>query len=54
MTLHRLGGWGDHTVALPDGTWQDLLTGRSWDGGAVRLADLLDQLPVALLASGRQ
>jgi (1->4)-alpha-D-glucan 1-alpha-D-glucosylmutase len=54
VTLHRLGGWGDHTVALPDGTWEDLLTGRSFTGGAVRLADLLDQLPVALLALRRE
>jgi (1->4)-alpha-D-glucan 1-alpha-D-glucosylmutase len=54
LTLHRLGGWGDHTVALPDGTWEDLLTGRSFTGGAVRLADLLDQLPVALLALRRE
>jgi (1->4)-alpha-D-glucan 1-alpha-D-glucosylmutase len=54
VTLHRLGGWGDHTVALPDGSWEDVLTGRSFTGGSVRLAELLDQLPVALLASRRE
>ncbi|HEX5532330.1 MAG TPA: malto-oligosyltrehalose synthase, partial [Actinomycetales bacterium] len=54
VTLHRLGGWGDHTVALPDGAWEDVLTGRSFDGGSVRLAELLDQLPVALLALRRE
>jgi len=36
-------------VVLPDGIWQDRLTSRSVPGGAVRLADLLDVLPVALL-----
>lgn len=47
--VDRLGGWGDHTVALPDGAWHDALTGRTLDGGAQRVADVLDRLPVALL-----
>lgn len=50
LSLERLGGWGAHTVALPDGTWRDLLTDRVLNGGSVRLADLLDTHPVALLA----
>ena len=49
VALERLGGRGEHTVVLPDGIWQDRLTSRSVPGGAVRLADLLDVLPVALL-----
>jgi (1->4)-alpha-D-glucan 1-alpha-D-glucosylmutase len=49
VSLDRYGGWQDHTVTLPDGVWCDVLTGRSLDGGAVRLADLLSPLPVALL-----
>ncbi|GAB2679233.1 malto-oligosyltrehalose synthase [Thalassiella azotivora] len=49
LTLHRLGGWQEHTVALPDGGWEDVLTGRRLDGGTTRLADLLADLPVALL-----
>lgn len=49
LALDRLGGWGDHTVVLPDGVWHDRLTGRDVDGGAVRLAELLDRFPVALL-----
>ncbi len=48
--LADLGGWGEHTVALPDGRWTDVLTGRSFDGGlAARIADVLVDLPVALL-----
>ncbi|GAB4067386.1 malto-oligosyltrehalose synthase [Angustibacter speluncae] len=48
--LDDLGGWGEHTVALPEGRWHDLLTGRDVDGGApVRLGELLTALPVALL-----
>ena len=41
-------GWVDETVALPDGSWTDALTGCSWSG-EVPLADLLAQRPVALL-----
>jgi (1->4)-alpha-D-glucan 1-alpha-D-glucosylmutase len=50
VALHRLGGWGDSTVVLPDGDWQDVLTGRAVRGGSVRLGELLTDLPVALLA----
>jgi len=49
LALNRLGGWGEHMVVLPDGAWQDRLTGRPVPGGPVALAELLDLLPVALL-----
>jgi len=49
LALDRLGGWGEHTVVLPDGGWHDTLTGRDLGGGSVRLADLLHRYPVALL-----
>jgi (1->4)-alpha-D-glucan 1-alpha-D-glucosylmutase len=51
---HRLaagGGWGDATVALPEGEWRDELTGRVLTGGTVAVADVLADLPVALLVS---
>ncbi|HEY3438870.1 MAG TPA: malto-oligosyltrehalose synthase [Actinotalea sp.] len=54
LALERLGGWGDHTVALPEGRWRDVLTGREVPGGIVRLADLLSSLPVALLLPSGQ
>ena len=41
-------GWGEDAVALPDGTWRDALTGAT-RSGRVRLAELLDAEPVALL-----
>ena len=50
VALHRLGGWGDSTVVLPDGNWQDVLTGRPVGSGAARIHELLAELPVALLA----
>lgn len=49
LALERLGGWGEHTVVLPEGEWRDALTGRTLPGGAMRLADALDPLPVCLL-----
>ena len=49
LSLERLGGWGEHTVVLPEGAWRDVLTGRAVPGGNVRLDDLLERLPVALL-----
>ncbi|MCC2333110.1 malto-oligosyltrehalose synthase [Cellulomonas wangsupingiae] len=47
--VERLGGWADHTLALPDGVWHDVLTDRVVPGGVQRVADVLERLPVALL-----
>lgn len=50
--LSRQGGWGAHRLAVPEGRWRDLLTGRqvvSPDHHGVHVADLLDGMPVALL-----
>jgi (1->4)-alpha-D-glucan 1-alpha-D-glucosylmutase len=41
-------GWGDTVLALPDGEWADLLTGRE-HSRAARLNALLGDYPVALL-----
>ncbi|AFM17280.1 maltooligosyl trehalose synthase [Mycolicibacterium chubuense NBB4] len=41
-------GWGDTTLALPDGSWTDRLTGATFQG-PVRAETLLADLPVALL-----
>jgi len=48
--LAARGGWGDTEVLTHVGPTVDVLTGRRFDGGRVRLADLLDTYPVALLA----
>lgn len=47
--LAERGGWGEHTLFLPDGRFADLLTGREVSGGQTALADVLVDLPVALL-----
>ncbi|TDL45521.1 malto-oligosyltrehalose synthase [Microbacterium oleivorans] len=48
--LAARGGWGDTEVLTHAGPTVDVLTGRRFDGGRLRLADLLDTYPVALLA----
>lgn len=52
IRLARRGGWGETTVQLPEGEWTDRYTGRSFSG-VVRVAELLDTLPAALLVSTR-
>ncbi|HSK27980.1 MAG TPA: malto-oligosyltrehalose synthase [Jiangellales bacterium] len=47
--LERAGGWGESFVVLPAGRWRDLLTGKEFAGGELRLVEALDTLPVALL-----
>jgi (1->4)-alpha-D-glucan 1-alpha-D-glucosylmutase len=41
-------GWGDDAVALPAGSWTDVVTGAQ-RSGTVPLAELLDGFPVAVL-----
>ncbi|WP_309648313.1 malto-oligosyltrehalose synthase [Nocardioides sp.] len=45
--LESQGGWGDTTLALPEGQWRDVLTLRRITSGS--LASMLSPLPVALL-----
>ncbi len=47
--LARDGGFGEATVPVPDGTWEDVLTGARVAGGDRRAADLFHELPVCLL-----
>ncbi|MFF4649103.1 malto-oligosyltrehalose synthase [Streptomyces sp. NPDC001380] len=51
--LERDGGWADTSLELPGcpaGRWTDLLTGRTFAPGVLPVAELLEHLPVALLA----
>ncbi|MEO5875719.1 MAG: alpha-amylase family glycosyl hydrolase [Streptosporangiaceae bacterium] len=43
------GGWAGTVLSPGRGPWQDVLTGRTFDGPDLDLADLLGRLPVALL-----
>ncbi|MDY6050080.1 MAG: malto-oligosyltrehalose synthase [Corynebacterium sp.] len=51
LKLAEEHGWQTTTLTLPEGTWSDVLTGRTYDSsaGKVPVADLLDALPTALL-----
>ena len=44
------GDWADTVLTLPDGGWHDVLTKTRHEGEALRMTDLLANLPVALLA----
>ena len=57
MVLPRLpgrlaDGWEGTEVALPAGTWTDVLTDEKVDGDRQRVEDLWRRFPVAVL--GRQ
>jgi (1->4)-alpha-D-glucan 1-alpha-D-glucosylmutase len=41
-------GWGDTVLAVPDGSWTDVLTGAMVTG-PVSAAELFAELPTALL-----
>ncbi|UFU01591.1 malto-oligosyltrehalose synthase [Ruania suaedae] len=49
VLLRSTGGWGEHSVVLPEGRWRCAVTGRRCDGGPVMLAELLATSPVAVL-----
>jgi len=48
--LAARGGWGDTVVLLPQRPVVDILTGATYEGGELHLADVLTRYPVALLA----
>ncbi len=47
--LERNGGWGDTVVQLAGRPVTDVITGRQYAGGTLRLAEVFDRYPVALL-----
>ena len=47
--LTERGGWDEHSLFLPEGRFRCLLSGREVTGGQTLLADILPELPVALL-----
>jgi (1->4)-alpha-D-glucan 1-alpha-D-glucosylmutase len=46
--------WADARLTLPEGDYEDVLTGRRHRGGTVQLSELLADLPVALLVAGHR
>jgi (1->4)-alpha-D-glucan 1-alpha-D-glucosylmutase len=46
----KLGGdWGSTTIDIPEGSWTNILTGETVEGGPANLAAILARFPVALL-----
>ena len=53
LGLARRGGWGDTTLVRSEIPVTDVLTGRRFAGGPIRVAELLERYPVALLVEER-
>ena len=49
MGLAARGGWGDTVVDVGSGLVADLIGRRTYQGGALRLDEVLSDYPVALL-----
>ncbi|WP_149826171.1 malto-oligosyltrehalose synthase [Streptomyces tailanensis] len=49
LRLAEAGGWGETRLVLPEGRWVEVLSGEREFAGRVRVAELFDGLPVALL-----
>ena len=45
----RPDAWSDTHLSLPDGRWRDICSGQAFDGGGPPIADLWNELPVAVL-----
>ncbi|MEO6201450.1 MAG: malto-oligosyltrehalose synthase, partial [Cryobacterium sp.] len=51
LGLEASGGWGDTAILLPGHPVVDVLTGERFEGGMLRVSDLLRRYPVALLVA---
>jgi (1->4)-alpha-D-glucan 1-alpha-D-glucosylmutase len=51
LRLTQRGGFGNTTVALPDGQWTNVLTGATLRGGSVPVEHVLGGLRVAVLGA---
>ncbi|NCD19166.1 MAG: malto-oligosyltrehalose synthase [Actinobacteria bacterium] len=48
-SVAQAGGFREHTVVLPEGTWEDIRSGKRYDGGSVPVPELLATCPAAVL-----
>jgi (1->4)-alpha-D-glucan 1-alpha-D-glucosylmutase len=46
---HAAEAWGETAIVAPEGRWRNRLTGEEIAGGRVRVGELLEKFPVALL-----
>ena len=46
---HEAEAWGETAIEIPEGVWRNWLTGERVLGGRVRVGELLEKFPVALL-----
>jgi (1->4)-alpha-D-glucan 1-alpha-D-glucosylmutase len=49
LVLRLAGDWADTELQLPGGEWHNEFTGETVAGSSIKLAELLQRFPVALL-----
>ena len=49
LVMKLAGAWEDTLLDIPSGNWKNQLSGTYLSGGAIKLRELLDTFPVALL-----
>ena len=55
VAIREVDDWADTAVALPDGSWRNVLDDDAQvdaGGTSVRVASWLDRFPVAILGAG--
>jgi (1->4)-alpha-D-glucan 1-alpha-D-glucosylmutase len=50
LVIKLNGNWGNTTLNIPECRWRNVFTNERLDGGVVRVGDILNSFPVALLA----
>jgi (1->4)-alpha-D-glucan 1-alpha-D-glucosylmutase len=50
ISIRRGNEWGDTTISLPKGEWRNELTGENFAQCNFKVAELLNEFPVALLS----
>ncbi len=54
LTVALKGRWGDTALTVPEGEWNNLLSGQTVHGGKIPIAVLFQDFPVALLIRSEQ
>jgi len=49
LVMKLAGDWKDTLIDVPGGTWRNRFSGAVFQGGKIRVAEVLSQFPVALL-----
>ncbi|MBN1334020.1 MAG: malto-oligosyltrehalose synthase [Synergistales bacterium] len=54
LSLKRGSNWGETFLVLPEGSWRNVFTGKETPGKRLRVDEILDSFPVALMCRNRK